>query len=680
MPDSVPTTDSAGPRDPQAPRTRSGAAIPGRSAVLAWAVAGAIGAVVLITVLILTAGSAVYSVLGYADPGAVTKLGVNILRWVVDVAGAACVGSLVFSAFFTTPQQSGIVSADGYAALRFGGGAAWAWFGGALLMTLFDAADSAGQPVSEVADSEALLGLLGALDAPKAWLLSALCSLIVAVSCQVVLRWRTSMVLAGVAAVGLLPPVFVSNSASNAGHDFATNSLVFHILAASLWLGVLIAMAAHVRRRGAHLASVTTRYRRFALGCWLVLAVSGTIDALVLMTPTRLLGTGYGSLVLLKAVCLLLLGAISVLARRRVSGVARSGDSRRALLHLVGLDTAIMLVTIGVSMGMAHTPPPNLLTRDVTATEVIFGYSLPDPPTLLRFVTMWRLDLILGTAALVLAAGYLLGVRRLRSRGEHWPGGRVVAWLSGCAAILVGTSSGLGMYAPAVFSVHMITHVLLNMLAPALLVLGGPVTLALRALPSAASGQLYGPREWVLAITRSPLVRVLTHPALAAVLLIGSLYGLYLTGLFEAAMEEHWAHQILYVYFLVTGYLYYWAVVGVDATPRQLPHLPRLGIVLGAMPFQVFFGVIVMSMPTVIAGNYYRTLDLPWASELLADQRLGGVIGWLAGEVPLMLALAVLLWQWHRDQQDGDGSGAEGSDEDAAHTAMLAKLAESRRS
>ncbi|RCW43632.1 putative copper resistance protein D [Halopolyspora algeriensis] len=674
MPDSVPTTDPADSRDS---RTDSRAATPGRSVALAWMATGVIGAVAVITVLVLTAGSTAYTVLGYADPGVVTKVGVNLLRWVVDVAGAACVGSLVFSAFFTAPQQSGIVSADGYAALRFGGGAAWVWFGATLLMTVFDTADSAGQPVSEVASPEALLGLLGALDAPKAWLLSALLSLIVAVSCHVVLRWRTSMALAGVAAVGLLPPVFVSHSASNAGHDYATNSLVFHVLAASVWLGVLIAVAAHLRRRGSHLESVATRYRRLAAGCWLVLAVSGTIDALVLMTPTRLLGTGYGALVLLKALCLLLLGASGVLARRRITGAARPGGPRRTLWRLVGLDTAIMLITIGVSMGMAHTPPPNLLTRDVTATEVIFGYSLPEAPTLLRFATMWRLDLVLGTAAIVLALGYLLGARRLRLRGEHWPLGRTAAWLGGCATVLIATSSGLGMYAPAVFSVHMVTHVLLNMLAPVLLVLGGPVTLALRALPSAAGGQPYGPREWVLAIAHSPLVRVLTHPVLAAVLLIGSLYGLYLTGLFEAAMEEHWAHQILYGYFLVVGYLYYWAVVGVDATPRQVPHLPRLGIVLGAMPFQVFFGVLVMSMPAVIAGNYYRTLDLPWAPDLLADQRLGGVIGWLAGEVPLMLALAALLWQWHREQRDGDGTG--GSEEDAAYTAMLAKMAESRR-
>lgn len=669
MPDSAASTRS---------RTGVRTAPRGRSAALAWATAGLAGAVTLTVVLVLAAGGAAYSVLGYSDPGAVTKLGVNVLRLVVDLAGAACVGSLVFSAFFTRPQSSGTVSADGYAALRFGGGAAWVWFGATLLMTVFDAADSAGQPVSGVLSPEAVLGLLDALDAPKAWLLSAALSLVVAVSCHVVLNWRASTALAGTAVAALLPPVFVGHSASNAGHDFATNSIVFHVVAASVWLGVLVAVIAHARRRGVHAELVARRYRRLSLGCWIVLAVSGVIDALVLVPLPLLLGTEYGTLVLLKVACLLVLGVVSVLARRRTARSVGSGDAHHGLLRLAGAEIAVMLLTVGVSMGMAHTPPPNLLDRDSTATELVLGYNLPDAPTLLRFVTTWRLDLLLGTAAIVLAVVYLLGLRRLRARGERWPVGRAVSWLGGCAAMLVATSSGLGLYAPAVFSVHMVAHLLLNMLAPALLVLGGPVTLALRALPNGVG--LHGPREWLLGIVRSPLMRVLTHPGLAALLLVGSLYALYLTGLFEAAMAEHWAHQLLDVYFLVTGYLFFWTALGTDHAPRRLPHLARLGITLGIMPFLAFFGVIVMSLPTAIAGNYYRTLNLPWLPDLLAAQQLGGIIGWLGGEVPLLLVLVVLLWQWQRDERGGSDREDRGTEEDVAYDEMLDKLTDSRRS
>ena len=87
---------------------------------------------------------------------------------------------------------------------------------------------------------------------------------------------------------------------------------------------------------------------------------------------------------------------------------------------------------------------------------------------------------------------YLLAVRRLHRRGDSWPPGRTVAWLAGCAMVLFATSSGLGRYAEAQFSIHMIAHMLLGMIAPILLVLGGPVTLALRVLPAAGRGRCRG--------------------------------------------------------------------------------------------------------------------------------------------------------------------------------------------
>mgnify|MGYP002150983614 CR=1 FL=1 len=86
-------------------------------------------------------------------------------------------------------------------------------------------------------------------------------------------------------------------------------------------------------------------------------------------------------------------------------------------------------------------------------------------------------------SALALAAVYLYGVWRLRRRGDGWPVGRTVSWLAGCAALLLATSSGVRSYGSAMFSVHMVEHMTLNMFVPVLLVLGAPVTLAV--LPSA---------------------------------------------------------------------------------------------------------------------------------------------------------------------------------------------------
>ena len=150
----------------------------------------------------------------------------------------------------------------------------------------------------------------------------------------------------------------------------------------------------------------------------------------------------------------------------------------------------------------------------------------------------WRFDLIFGTAAIVMALLYLAGVRRLRRRGDAWPTGRIVAWLLGCAVLLFATSSGIGRYMPAMFSMHMAAHMLLSMLAPILLVLGAPVTLALRALPAAGGGEPPGPREWLLAALHSRVSRFLTHPVVATVLFVAGFYGLYFGGIFDAAVEH----------------------------------------------------------------------------------------------------------------------------------------------
>ena len=88
---------------------------------------------------------------------------------------------------------------------------------------------------------------------------------------------------------------------------------------------------------------------------------------------------------------------------------------------------------------------------------------------------------------------------------------------------------------PAMFSMHMAAHMLLSMLTPVLLVLGAPVTLALRALPAAGRGDPPGPREWLLAALHSRVSRFLTNPIVATVLFVAGFYGLYFGGIFDAA-------------------------------------------------------------------------------------------------------------------------------------------------
>lgn len=616
------------------------------------------------------------------DSNAVNLYGVTVVRVLAEIGSVLTVGSLLFAAFMVAPQQSGILDVGGYAALRTASWAAVLWFFAALVAVPFTEADAIGKPVSDVLGNDMLLSLLGDLEQPKAWLVTAAFALIVAVGCRFALSWRPVAALFVLAVFGLLPVPVTGHSSSGGQHDLASNSMLFHIVAAALWVGGLVALLIFGRRvtSGPALRLAAVRFSATALGCWIVMAASGVLNVWVRIPLADLFTTDYGLLVVAKTAALILLGGFGMMQRLKGVRAIEEGGTSGALVRLAAVEVLVMCLTIGIASALARTPPP-ATSYSPDRVELQLGYPLDGPPTLGALLTDWRFDLVFGTFAIALAVLYLLGVRRLLARGDAWPVGRTIAWLLGCATVLIATSSGFGRYAPAMFSVHMETHMMLSMLAPVLLVLGGPVTLALRALPVAGKDGAPGPREWLLAVVRSPVARALTHPVVALVLFVGSFYVLYFSGLFDSALEKHWAHLLMNAHFLLVGYTFYWPVIGIDPAPRRLPHLARLGMVFASLPFHAFFGVILMGQQTIIGQQFYQGLGLPWAADLLADQRLGGGIAWAAGEVPLLIVLGALLVQWARaDDREARRhdrkADAEGDADRAAYNAMLRKLSD----
>ena len=134
------------------------------------------------------------------------------------------------------------------------------------------------------------------------------------------------------------------------------------------------------------------------------------------------------------------------------------------------------------------------------------------------------------------------------------------------------------------------------------------------------------------------------------------------------------------LHFLLVGLLFFWPLVGVDPAPRRWPPAARLGIVFASVPFHAFFGVALMSDNTVIGGAFYRALALPWVTDPLADQKLGGGLAWASGEIPLLLVLIALLVQWSRQDErtarrDDRRADADGDADLVAYNAMLRRLA-----
>ncbi|MFD0401597.1 cytochrome c oxidase assembly protein [Kitasatospora sp. NPDC127121] len=271
-------------------------------------------------------------------------------------------------------------------------------------------------------------------------------------------------------------------------------------------------------------------------------------------------------------------------------------------------------------------------------------------PFTLSNVWTWSPDWVFLLGGLAALALYAAGVVRLHRRGDRWPVGRMVGWAAGVGSLILVTCTGLNDYGMVLFSAHMIQHMVLSMLTPILLLLGAPITLALRALRPAGRGRPRGPRELLVALLHSRYVRVISHPAFTIPMFIASLYGVYFTPLFDFLMQYRAGHIFMMVHFLLTGLTFFWPIMGVDPGPHRPSHVMRIIELFMGMPFHAFFGVAVMmaSHPLVTT---FTVEGSPPGTDLLEDQKLAGGITWAFGEIPTAIVLIALVYQWMRSEQ-----------------------------
>ena len=609
-------------------------------AMLAGVVAAGIGVLALADALSAT---------GLPDPGPVTTLGLPFTRAVGEIAAVTAVGGTMFAAFLTPPQGNGVLDVGGYRALRLAAAASGIAAVCAVLMVPLTISDVSGEPVREHLNPVELWEVASLVDAASAWRWTALIAAVVAVSARLVLRWSATPVLFAASLLTLVPLGLTGHSASGGSHDVATDSLLIHLFAGALWAGGLLALLAHALRGGAHCDVAARRFSAIALWCFVAMAVSGTVNAGVRIRPADLFSTAYGWLIAAKVAALVVLGLIGWRHRRgAVAALQSDPGARGALIRLAMVEALVFAVTFGVAVGLGRTPPPPARFSP-TAAEVALGYDLPGPPTLARIMTDWRFDLVFGSAAIIVATMYLAAVVRLRRRGDQWPIHRTVAWLLGCTVLLVTTSSGLGGYLPAMFSADVVGRMLLSMPVAILLVLGAPATLARSALPAAADGGPPGPREWLLASLTGRAARLLTHPVVATVVFVAGFC--YLGGVFDAAAGSHGAQLAMTALLLLGGSLFFWVVIGIDPVPREVSLASRVAMLATAIALVALSGALLMERDGILAERFYRSLQLPWRSELLADQHSelladqhrGAALLMTVGEIPLVVVLLALL-------------------------------------
>jgi putative copper resistance protein D len=278
-------------------------------------------------------------------------------------------------------------------------------------------------------------------------------------------------------------------------------------------------------------------------------------------------------------------------------------------------------------------------------------------------------------AVAVAALLYLVGVARLRRRGDTWSWGRTAAWMVGLAVVVYATCGGVAVYDHALFSAHAVQHMLLATVAPIPLALGAPVTLALRALPKR-------PRRELLWLLHTPVAKVLAFPLVGFVVLVLSMYGLYFTSLYSASLNSDLLHDAIHAHFLFAGCLFFWPIIGIDPLPGRLPHWGRLMLLFITFPMHALLALAIMNYSEVFAGEYYRTHPRTWGTSLLTDQHNGGGLMWAAGELVGAVVFVALFAQWSRAEerqarrQDRQADRVAGTEQDelAAYNAYLARL------
>ncbi len=272
-----------------------------------------------------------------------------------------------------------------------------------------------------------------------------------------------------------------------------------------------------------------------------------------------------------------------------------------------------------------------------------------------QLVTGWQTDPLSFVSLAIevtLALAYLLGVRRLARRDRTWSSWRTAAFLGGTLTVVIAVQSGLASYDDSNFSAHTIQHLMLMNLAPILYGLSAPMTLALQA--SSRPNQ-----ERLLRFLHHPVVSFFTNPLVAAAMVYVTMIGYFLTPFYNFSLEHPLVHDLTHLHFLISGAIFWWVIIGKDPSRWRLSFPGKLGLLATGIPVTAVLGLALTGDRTSIAPHFHT----------VADTHAGGSILWIFGELTMLIAMGLLLYQWMRfDEREAERADRR-ADLEAARTA-----------
>ena len=557
----------------------------------------------------------------------------------------ATIGTLLAASLFVTNNE-GALTAHGLKIKKSAVALASLWFLSAFLAVIFKVSQILDVPFVESFDGTTLNSYLTQTDLGQAMFIQLIGLAIVAIALPFFKRALPLVILLVIALISLVAPIFQSHAAASGSHALAIGALVTHVVALSLWVGGLFGVLyIPLEER----TSALYRFSQVALWAAIAVVISGVATSWTRLNDKSAWGTQYSYVVIAKVVLTVALLAMGYANRKALE----SKDQLRLqeLLRLIGVEAMVMASVVFMGSWLSQIQPPIGDVTTLTAAELLVGQKTPPAPSLMNILKLYNPDALMIALLITAVALYIKGVAILKARGDSWPIGRTIAFAIAIALIDFATSGGLGVYAVFSFEYHMIAHMVLGMIAPIGLVLGAPITLALRTLPQSRDGKERGVRAFALTLLHSKYSVILTNPITALALFDGSLFVLYFTDLFGFLMQNHAGHILMNIHFILVGFLFFNVIIGIDPSPRKYPHIIRIVILFGAMSLHAFFSIALMSTTTLIDGGYYGSLRTPWVSDLLGDQNSGGSVGWAMGEVPIILALIATFILWNREDK-----------------------------
>jgi cytochrome c oxidase assembly factor CtaG len=290
-----------------------------------------------------------------------------------------------------------------------------------------------------------------------------------------------------------------------------------------------------------------------------------------------------------------------------------------------------------------------LLVLTTIYPSTVFAYQgLPPLPS--DFWRAWRWEPGVLLSLIFAAWLYMRGVQTIWRRAGSGRGiyrWQVIAFGSGLIALFIALISPLNAFGTAIFSAHMLQHLILILVAAPLLVLGAPLVPFMWALPRPERRKIA--RWWRQAKVVRAGWHSLTQPLFVWFLHTITLWLWHLPALYQAALEQPSIHELEHISFLGTALLFWWVLI--QPTGRR-----RLGY--GASLLYVFTTALqsgalgaLLTFARTPLYPIYTSSAAAWNLTILEDQQLAGVIMWVPAGVIYLGAALVLLSQWLRTME-----------------------------